>query len=465
METRLALTATQHQDLLLHLFPGDGLEAAAIALCGRACSGDRRRLVVHRIHPIPYGDCEREVGRIRWNTASVVPLLEEVARRGMAIIKIHSHPTGYDQFSDVDDANDRQFFASVYGWFDDDEPHASAVMLPSGRIFARTVQVDGSFVTVPLVARIGDDLDFWFADESNETIPEYAQRSVQAFGEGTYRTMRRLRFAVAGASGTGAFVIEQLVRSHAGSVVAIDPDRVEDKNLNRIPHTTIRDAKAGIEKVLCLAKAALSIGFEVEFIPIIGSLDNPEVMRAVSTADVAFGCMDTVDGRALLNRACTFYIIPYFDVGVTLDADGRGGVNQISGAIHYLQPGRSSFFTRGVFTSDEVFAAAMKRRDPEEYRKRVKAKYIRGVREDRPAVMPLNIVFAGLVVMEFLARLHRFRSDDNADYAYTLFGLSQGIYDHGPEAADCPSLARYVGRGDMLPLLDMPDFTEVQRAA
>ena len=28
------------------------------------------------------------------------------------------------QASDMDDANDRQFFASVYGWFDDDEPHA-----------------------------------------------------------------------------------------------------------------------------------------------------------------------------------------------------------------------------------------------------------------------------------------------------------------------------------------------------
>jgi hypothetical protein len=277
--------------------------------------------------------------------------------------------------------------------------------------------------------------------------------------------MRRLRFVIVGASGTGSLVSEQLIRSHAGSVVPVDPDKIERKNLNRILHSTVKDAEDGLSKVLRLEQSARAIGFDVEIVPLSTSLDAPAVIREVSASDAAFGCMDTVDGRALLNRICTFYLLPFVDVGVRLDADGSGGVEQICGAIHYFQPGRSSFFTRNVFTADDVFAAAMKRRDPAEYQKRVEQKYIRGVAEDRPAVMPVNMVYAGLAVMEFFARVHRYRLDGNADYAYTILGLSQGILEHGPEGPDCPSLARYVGRGDMAPLLDMPDYTEMPRAA
>jgi hypothetical protein len=33
-EVKLRLTKSQHQELFDHLFPGDGLEAVALALCG-----------------------------------------------------------------------------------------------------------------------------------------------------------------------------------------------------------------------------------------------------------------------------------------------------------------------------------------------------------------------------------------------------------------------------------------------
>ena len=35
MRYALRLTSHQHAQLLAHLFPGDGLEAAALVLCGR----------------------------------------------------------------------------------------------------------------------------------------------------------------------------------------------------------------------------------------------------------------------------------------------------------------------------------------------------------------------------------------------------------------------------------------------
>lgn len=50
---------------------------------------------------------------------------------------------------------------------------------------------------------------------------------------------------------------------------------------------------------------------------------------------------------------------------------------------------------------------------------------MRGVDDDRPAVINVNTFFAGLVVNEFLARLHPYRSNPNSGYAYVAVNLSE----------------------------------------
>ena len=97
---------------------------------------------------------------------------------------------------------------------------------------------------------------------------------------------------------------------------------------------------------------ALSLGTEVSAIA--SNLGTASAVRAIAECDIVFGCMDGAEGRHLLNRIATFYLLPYFDLGVRLDADGCGGVEQVCGTVHYLQPGGSSLFSRGVFTLEEV---------------------------------------------------------------------------------------------------------------
>ena len=63
--------------------------------------------------PIPYGECKvRTPDRITWSTQRLIPLLEEASKRDLAILKIHSHPGGYPQFSSVDDEADADLFNS-----------------------------------------------------------------------------------------------------------------------------------------------------------------------------------------------------------------------------------------------------------------------------------------------------------------------------------------------------------------
>lgn len=450
-----------------HLYPGDGNEAAAILLCGRRAGDSRHCLTAQQVIPIPYDQCStRTPVRVTWSTDVLLPHLTEASKRGLAVVKVHSHPGGLAEFSEWDDASDRDLFASIYGWMNDEHPHASAIMLPGGRMFGRVVMPSGDFEPLSMVSVVGDDLRFWFPPEKVTGVREFARRHAQAFGAGTVTILSRLTVAVIGGSGTGSPVIEQLARLGVGRLILVDPDRVEEKNLNRILNTTMDDARSGEFKVEVLARAVRRMGLGTEVVTFARNLFDPEVVRAVAEADVVIGCMDSVDGRFLLNKLSTFYVLPYFDVGVKLEADGHGGVEQICGTVHYLQPGRSSLLSRGMFNMEQVRAAGLRRTDPAAYQEQLRSKYIVGANEDRPAVISVNMLFGALTVNELLARLHPYRDDGNADFASYGISLTQAWLYHEPEGELCRVLARHVGRGDVRLLLDMPELSdEVEKKA
>ncbi len=464
MRTSLNLTANQQAQLKAHLFPGDGKEAVAIALCGRCAGTDHHRLLVHQIVPIPYEYCsQRAPDFVTWSTEILIPLLGTASKYSMGIVKIHSHPEDFPQHSDTDDEADRRLFPSIYGWMDSDYPHASAIMLPSGRIIGRTVSSSGEFEPLSVVKVVGDELDFWYADNSVEDVPEFALRTAQTFGEDTFAKLKRLKIGVVGCSGTGSLVIEQLARYGVGTLVLVDPDHIEEKNLNRILGATIQDAQYRTLKVDVARRNIDRMGLGTEVVTFPTSLFNAEVVRAIADCDVVFGCMDSIDGRWLLNRLATYYLLPYFDVGVKLVADGKGGIEQICGGVQYLQPGRSSLVSRGMFTLEQVRATGMKRTDPLHYEQQKQLNYVVGLPDDnRPAVISVNMCYASLAVLELLARLHPYRDDPNSEYASYMVSLSQARICLEREQEPCLILSNKVGRGDVTPLLDNPELSEIE---
>lgn len=465
MDISLSLTANQQAELRAHLFPGDGNEAVALALCGRRAGTGTHRLLLHKIVPVPYEYCSlRAPDQVTWSTDILMPLLSEAAKRRLGILKIHGHSESFPHHSDVDDEADRHLFPSIYGWMEDDYPHASAIMLPSGRIFGRTVSPKGEFEPLSAVKVVGDNLHFWHAQDSKSDVPEFARRTAQTFGRDTFAKLRKLKVAVVGCSGTGSPVVEQLARLGVGTLVLVDPDHIEEKNLNRVLNATLEDARRQTLKVDVARRSINNMGLGTEVVTFPQSLFNPEVVKAIAECDVVFGCMDSVDGRHLLNRLATFYLLPYFDVGVKLEADGKGGIDQACGTVHYLQPGRSSLLSRSMFTLEQVRAAGMKRTDPAHYEEQIKEKYIVGVQEDRPAVISVNMLFASLAMNELLARLHPYRDDPNSGYAAYTISLSQGRICQDTEGETYLPWVKYVGRGDMTPLLEMPELSEMEMA-
>lgn len=461
----LRLTERQHAVLRAHLYPGDGYEAVAMLLCGRGgLASDREVLVVHSVHPIPYTECSvRSPDRVSWRTDAILPLLADAAKRNLGLVKIHSHPGGYAAFSIIDDEADRELFPGIYGWTDSARPHLSAVMLPDGRTFARQVTEEGSFRIWPDVARVGLKVQLWrgVQEDGLETGAQAAtlhRRTAQAFGKGTVQLLLQLRVGVVGCSGTGSWVVEMLSRLGVGHLVLVDPDGVEPHNLNRIVHATAAHANAGTRKVRVLSAAVEAVGLRTRVDPLAIDVLSAQAVEALSQCDVIFGCTDAIDAREVLNRITVYYQVPLIDVGVRLEADGRGGVEQIVGSVHYLHPDARGFLERGLYTPSQMYAAGLRRDDPAAYAEQVRQRYIRGADEERPAVASVNALYASLAVNELLARIHHVRDDDVPIESLTI-SLTQARMFTSEEMTTPSAYARWVGRGDCLPLLGMVGFS------
>lgn len=452
---QLRFTAQQVDELHRHLFPGDGNEAVALVLCGRRDAENTHILCAHKILIIPHDKChERGPLRVHWPTEVGRPIYDEAMRKHLAVLKIHSHPGYYRQFSEVDDESDIQLFGSLHGWTDDGMPHASAVMLPNKEMFARVVTADIRFLPVDRILVAGDDISFFDYDPPHRTVATKDLRTAQAFGEKTVGLLNSLRVGVVGCSGTGSWVIEQLARLGVGELVLVNPDVVEHKNLNRIVNSTLADAEKKAPKVQALKAAIETMGTCTKVTARQENLFNLGVLRELATCDVLFGCVDSVDGRDLLNRLATFYAIPYFDLGVRLDANGRGSVDVACGSVHYLLPGGSSLLSRGVYTPDALRAATLRRTNPKQFESELAEGYIKGAKVDSPAVISVNGLCATLAVNNLLARLHPFRIEPNSEIRHQWFDLVNGIFGFGAGAGPCRALQKYAGRGDMEPFLD-----------
>jgi hypothetical protein len=458
MQYQLNISGVHYEEIRDHLYPGDQLEAVVVALCGRLNNEGIHKLVVNQLIIIPYDECHRTPDFVSWKTERLASFLEKAIRYNYAILKIHSHPGGYEQFSSLDDESDAKLFSSIFGWFDSDFPHASSIMLPDGRIFGRVFFPNLQIEAFDKITIASDNINVWHYSNQELGELEIGKRTAQAFGEGTFNLLKKLKIGVIGCSGTGSPIIEQLTRLGVGELILVDPDKVELKNLNRILNTKRSDAEQERFKAGVLAETirGFDLGTEVKAFAK-NIFDDEYCIRVLAECDVLFGCVDSVDGRDLINRLSTYYIIPYFDLGIKLEADGSGGISKIVGTVNYIQPGKSSLMSRGLYDPEDLKAAGLFRMYPEQFFDLVKNSYIKNLNVSRPAVISVNMMIASYAVNEFLNRIHPYKVDPCSEFAQTTIDLTEGCFIHQSEERlkEDSFLKIKVGLGDRKILLDL----------
>ena len=454
----LKLTEDDAVKLKSHLHPGDGLESIAFALCGRFFHEQKHFLYIHEIVLIPYENCERSENSIKWQTQELEGLLEKALKENYGIVKFHSHPTINTPFSNLDDTSDKNFFESVYGWIDNELPHASVIMYEDGTYLGRIIDPDLNFQILDYISVVGNNFSkISFSQLQEKGLSERMHdRTLQAFGSKTGNVLKNLKIGIVGCSGTGSPTIEQLYRLGVGELFICDPKTVKDHNLNRILGTTKQHVDDKVYKIDAIRDHINATGMGTKVKTSNKPLqESRQTLDELASCDFIFGCVDSAEGRYYSNLISNYYLIPLVDIGVKLTADGKGGIDSINGNIHYVYPGSKSLMERKVFSAAQLEKEELARISSEEYERR--QVYFENVEnESSPAVISVNMLCSSLAVNEFLGRIHPFRFESNEEYSTTRVNLTNWEIIHEKCGKTSSRLFNTsIGVGDKEPLINL----------
>lgn len=407
--TNLTFTSAQYDQLQTHLFPGDGLEALAICLATPIAHEDGIRLIVTDVFCVPHELCQRREDLLIWRTADIIDILDQASNQKKSVIKIHSHPGGYEAFSAQDDRSDFGLFPSIYNWCESAAPHASVIFTPNSII--------GRLIDRGNEAQFIDNV--WVVGPTLRLFPYRPESKVLGFDESTYEVFKKIKIGLVGCSGTGTWISELCGRNEFGVFCICEFDSLEKVNLNRLLNSKL--SLIGKNKAEIAKDSVLDMGLGSIVRISKSPLQTEESINLLKSCDILIGCLDSVFARHLLNLLSTYYVIPYFDIGVHIHAANGKIQNAVSG-WEYLAPGYSSLQTRGVITAEALAEETYRLFSPQHFGRLEKEGYVRGDRKvSRPAVSAINGKASLSCFEEVQARLLRYRYDPDDQVASKVF--------------------------------------------
>jgi molybdopterin/thiamine biosynthesis adenylyltransferase len=234
-------------------------------------------------------------------------------------------------------------------------------------------------------------------DPSTPHVVEQAHdRQIRTFGEEGQRILGKLNVAVIGAGGTGSVTVQQLVHLGVSQFLLIDPDVVEETNLNRLVGATPRDV-GNTPKVEVAARTIRSVRPNAKVVSIRGDVTEEGIAKRLRDVDFIFCCTDSHASRHLINQLSYQYLIPAIDVGVAINR-ARDDLVQMAGRVTMLGPGLPCLWCAEQLDPNQV------RRDLMNAEQREADPYIIGFSGIvQPSVISLNSTVASLAVTMFLS--------------------------------------------------------------
>jgi molybdopterin-synthase adenylyltransferase len=264
-------------------------EAAALLLAGRAGEGDDTRLLVREYFAVPPESYQiQEQLRVVIDPAFIMPLLKKARGEQLSLVLTHTHPFAETaHFSQVDDEGE-QILMPVFFPRTGDSPHGALLLTAhdaTGRIWTSRQSLPKKLSPVVEVGRSLRIHDSSHRSQGSE-LPQQFDRSVRALGREGQATLALLSIGIVGLGGMGSVVAEQLAHLGVGSLVLLDPDTLEETNLNRVVGATRKDL--GRPKVEIAADAARRVNPRVAVTPVAGDVIRSDDARRLLSCDLLF---------------------------------------------------------------------------------------------------------------------------------------------------------------------------------
>lgn len=175
-------------------------------------------------------------------------------------------------------------------------------------------------------------------------------------GEDSETVLGRTRAALVGLGGGGSHVAQQLAHLGVGSFLPIDPDCMEDTNLNRLVGGTMEDVKLGTAKVDIAERVIKAVNPAAEVVK--RQANWTEVTAELRDVDVIFACVDSIGCRNELEAFARRFLIPLIDIG--MDVHESNDEFSISGQVMLSLPGKPCMRCMGLVTEAALAKEAAK---------------------------------------------------------------------------------------------------------
>lgn len=363
--------------------------AVLYAVHSRRSDGSVRLLVREVVLPDEVDYLSQGVEHAELSPAFVARISKAAKVNGWSLVFVHTHLGRLAPvFSGRDDRGENVLaeFLSRRGAIG---PHAALVMSSGGcnaRLLGRHKGLSVTSLGTKRIVEYDPELD------QAQYSPVF-DRQVRAFGTNGQKRLQRLRVAIVGLGGTGSIVAQQLVHLGVRKFILVDPDFVEDTNLNRVVGATRADV--GKSKVSVAARYLSNFDPEVSLTSVEGDVVRDTVAHQLIDADIIMSCTDSHGSRSVVQQVAYQYMIPCIDMGSAITQKAQH-ITGIFGRVQLLSSGLPCLWCCGLLDATQVrrdmMNEAEKRRDP----------YMPGSQEPAPSVISLNGTVVSLAVTMLL---------------------------------------------------------------
>ena len=256
------------------------------------------------------------LGRVAWTAC----------QQGTGLAFLHSHPsTGWQGMSPQDIEAEGNVIA--YTAMSTGLPLIGLTAGMDGYWSARFWIRDGKSFRrkwCPKVRIVGKQrYDIHFDDNTLPPPPRknILKRTYDTWGTDAQNTIARINVGIVGLGSVGSVVAEMMARIGVTKLTLIDPDRIEEHNLDRLLHASTKDI--GSRKVdlayRSVKRSATAKRMDVTISPL--SIHNRIAYQKILDCDLIFSCVDRPIARDVLNFVAHSHLIPVIDGGVAIETD------------------------------------------------------------------------------------------------------------------------------------------------
>lgn len=327
------------KDLVFSRYPR--LEWASFAWFGWRETAHGLVLTLAALEPPQPGDLDESVSHVAIDEQYSLRSALASEKTPLALGVIHSHPANSAPVASLIDDDMDRYYSGYFAGFAPDRPYLSLIFsevdgrfVVSGRVFWRS-----RWLAITMATADGERVGTWVTGlgPQADAVPRHrTARLNSAFGDEAAISLRQSTVAIVGAGGTGSSAIEVLARAGLGRLLIVDPDHIDESNLERLHGSTESHARSATPKVVLARDHVRAIDPSCEVIALLGRLPQEVVLDWLLQADILLSCTDSQASRLAASDLAVRYLLPAIDCAVALEGKNGRITGQITQFVRFF---------------------------------------------------------------------------------------------------------------------------------